>query len=301
MAEGKGKEKMVDNDEEVDGKFILWQVLFFVRWGVTDMANTGSATHGADIRELEAAADQENDHPANQPSDVSDTLTSTNAQRWNDDNVSERGDGTDSLPPPILSTHTSDSKINKWKLWIRHYWDVNDCRDLIPEKMFQRATGGAVMRGRLLENYQGMPKGRLLELLYELAQMSGKSRKKAAWTRIEERWEMRAAGKNGNKAFTAGDVKYAIGYFQFENLRRRGEGGGESSIAARGAVAVAASHSHETHGQNKPEKEAAQDGDKEHESANEDVGAEDGWEEGEEGDKDLLERDQGHGEGDDAT
>jgi hypothetical protein len=33
MAEGKGKEKMVDKDEEVDGKFILWQVLFFCALG----------------------------------------------------------------------------------------------------------------------------------------------------------------------------------------------------------------------------------------------------------------------------
>jgi hypothetical protein len=98
------------------------------------MANTGSATRGADIRALEAAADQENDHPANQPSEFSDTLTSNNVQQWNDDNASERGDETDSLPSPILSTDTLDSKINKWKLWIQHYWDVNDCRDLIPKK-----------------------------------------------------------------------------------------------------------------------------------------------------------------------
>ena len=240
------------------------------------MANTGSATRGADIRALEAAADQENDHPANQPSEFSDTLTSNNVQQWNDDNASERGDETDSLPSPILSTDTLDSKINKWKLWTQHYWDINDCRDLIPKKMFQRATGGTVMRGRLLENYQGMPKGRLLELLYELARMSGKSRKKAVWTRIEERWEMGAAGKNGNKAITAGDVKYAIEYFEIEILRRQGKGGGESSTAAQGAVAVAASHRHEAHGQDKPGREAAQDGDKEHENVNEDVGAEDG-------------------------
>jgi hypothetical protein len=102
---------------------------------------------------------------------------------------------------------------------------VDDCRDLIPEGMHQRGLDNKIMRNRQLESYKGLKwKGELLELLYELARITGSSQKDAAWIKIRKRWDSRPAGTQGNKAITAGDVKHAIEYF-----RNQDGGEGESS------------------------------------------------------------------------
>ncbi|KAG9187099.1 hypothetical protein G6011_04970 [Alternaria panax] len=237
---GKGKAKTVDEDEEVDG------------------FNLG-----------------ENDSLADPAGDFPNVVTGTKAvegiaqQQRNDRTSLEQEDESSSVPQPILPDDTEDKRFKKWNLWIQYYWNVTDCRALIPEDMLQRGANGKVAYNRELENYQTTRKGEILELLYELAQMTGLSQKDAAWAKIRDKWDERPWGKDGYKAITVSDVKYAIHYFQCQ-----GGGGAELTTAAQGAIAVAAPHSDKAHNRDKVEGEADQEGDEEREDTGEGLQAE---------------------------
>ena len=79
--------------------------------------------------------------------------------------ASEHDNETDSLPPSILPDDTEAVRFQKWNRWIQHYWNVDDCKDLIPDDMFERAPNRKPKRGGRLENFRGSYKGELLEQL----------------------------------------------------------------------------------------------------------------------------------------
>lgn len=172
--------------------------------------------------------------------------------------ASEHDNETDSLPPSILPDDTEAVRFQKWNRWIQHYWNVDDCKDLIPDDMFERAPNRKPKRGGRLENFRGSYKGELLEQLYKLARITGSLQRDEAWAKIREKWNARSAGKNGNKAMTVGDVKFAIEFFRSQGASIR-----EPSAAAEGAIANAAPQSDETHSRAKLEGEASKR-DKEH-------------------------------------
>lgn len=62
--------------------------------------------------------------------------------------------------------------------------------------------------------YGSKRKGEALELLYELAMMTGVSRRDEAWAKIKENFKSRKATTGEHKALTTGDVKFALGYFR---------------------------------------------------------------------------------------
>ncbi|RYO35971.1 hypothetical protein AA0113_g11486 [Alternaria arborescens] len=166
--------------------------------------------------------------------------------------ASEHDNGIDSLPPSILPDDTEAVRFQKWNRWIQHYWNVDDCKDLIPDDMFERAPNRKPKRGGRLENFRGSYKGELLEQLYKLARITGSLQRDEAWAKIRDKWNARSAGKNGNKAMTVGDVKFAIEFFRSQGASIR-----EPSAAAEGAIANAAPQSDETHSRDKLEGEAS--------------------------------------------
>jgi hypothetical protein len=91
-----------------------------------------------------------------------------------------------------------------------------------------------------------------------LARITGSLQRDEAWAKIREKWNGRSTGKNGNKAMTVGDVKFAIEFFRSQGASIR-----EPSAAAEGAIANAAPQSDETHSRDKLEGEASKR-DKEH-------------------------------------
>lgn len=129
---------------------------------------------------------------------------------------------------------------------------MDDCKDLIPDDMFERAPNRKPKRGGRLENFRGSYKGELLEQLYKLARITGSLQRDEAWAKIRDKWNARSAGKNGNKAMTVGDVKFAIEFFRSQGASIR-----EPSAAAEGAIANAAPQSDETHSRDKLEGEAS--------------------------------------------
>ncbi|KAL1801148.1 hypothetical protein ACET3X_001490 [Alternaria dauci] len=179
----------------------------------------------------------ENDDLASQSGNAPGSVSNTKANKDNPQNPQsdittlEHEDGSDSFPPRILPNDTDAIRFQKYNLWIQHYWNVNDCKDLISEDMFPRDSKQNPMRGSKLENHGGMRKGELLELLYELARITGPSRRDAAWAKIREKWNARPPGKNGNKTLSIGDVshgitrKYETAIISALNLQKHVEGG----------------------------------------------------------------------------
>jgi hypothetical protein len=77
---------------------------------------------------------------------------------------------------------------------IEYYWEVEDCRDLIPEKMLQRDSDKYLLRNRDMKMYGPRGNGEALDLLYELAKITGTQLRGAAWAKIEESWQERRGG-----------------------------------------------------------------------------------------------------------
>jgi len=69
---------------------------------------------------------------ATKPVETSGTAATLNATGAT---INQEDDDSDALPAAIIPTDSQDVKIKKWNLWINHYWQVQDCRDLIPENL----------------------------------------------------------------------------------------------------------------------------------------------------------------------
>jgi len=103
----------------------------------------------------------------------------------------------------------------KWNRWIEYYWNVTDTRTLVPEHMRPRGKLGEPLN-RALQNYgsNNRTRGRVLELLYELARITKEERKDLAWAEIEKKWKSRRAGSEDGKALSDGDVMAALNHFR---------------------------------------------------------------------------------------
>ncbi len=153
----------------------------------------------------------------------------------------------------ILTTDNQETKIKLWKAWIEYYWEVEDCRDLIPEEMLQRDSDKHPLRNRDMKMYGPGRNGEVLELLYELAKITGIQLRDAAWAKIGENWKNRRGGRNGNKALSLRDAQYALDHFR--NLRPNE---GERSTPAEEQLSSAATQSDKAQNQKEQKQEANQ-------------------------------------------
>ncbi|KAI4605772.1 hypothetical protein J4E83_010435 [Alternaria metachromatica] len=174
--------------------------------------------------------------------------------------INQQDDDSDALPADILPTDSQKDKYRKWNLWINYYWQVRDCRDLIPFNMLQRHNKIPI-RSRELKSYGTNGNGEVLKLLYELAKITRMQQKDDAWKIIKGHCADRPIRKNSYKALSISDVKFALDYFRDLLQDER-----ESSAAADGVDSAAASNHTETQGQEEIEEEASLAGDENQET-----------------------------------
>jgi hypothetical protein len=87
---------------------------------------------------------------ADDPEEGSGAARSTKTTRAS---IDQQQDDTIAPPLSILPTDSQDAKIEKWNLWINHYWEISDCRQLIPENLLQRGKKGMTVRNRSMKLY----------------------------------------------------------------------------------------------------------------------------------------------------
>ena len=179
-----------------------------------DADSTEPFARGATHNEMAVSNAGEESSDENQASEPSKTPTQ---QQRIDSGASIQDEGTDSRqhPDPILPGDSTETLNMKWKRWIEYYWNVTDTRTLVPEHMRPRGKLGEPLN-RALQNYGGnnRTRGRVLELLYQLARITKEERKDLAWAEIEKKWKSRRAGSEGGKALSDGDVMAALNYFR---------------------------------------------------------------------------------------
>ena len=130
----KGKLKMVDTAADDDGMFIS-HMLFEVAKGLI-CAEAESAELTSDDEEVvdlpNDTDDVDDTIKPGETSGIAATVDTTVAS------INQHNNDSGALPAAILPTDSQKDKYIKWNLWINHYWQVQDCRDLIPVNMLQR-------------------------------------------------------------------------------------------------------------------------------------------------------------------
>ena len=244
---------MVDTTADDDGMFIS-HMLFEVakELNCAEADSTGLTTDDDEV--VDSPYDTDDVDAATRPARTSQTAATLSTT---DATTNQQDDDSDALPAAILPTDSQDDKIKKWNLWINHYWQERDCRRLIPEEMLQRHNNKKTIRSRELKSYGKKRNGEVNELLYELAKITRMQRKDDAWKIIKGHCADRPMRKDGHKALSISDVKFALDYF-----RGVAQDEGEEPAAAGGVVSAAMSDDSETQGQEEIEEHASSAGDK---------------------------------------
>ncbi|KAI4669622.1 uncharacterized protein J4E88_009904 [Alternaria novae-zelandiae] len=251
-----GKQKMVDTTGDDDGMFTS-DTLFEAVKELTCAEPDSTKLTTDDDEVVDSPYDTDDADDAIKPGKTSRataTLDTTVAT------INQQDDDSDALPANILPTDSQEDKYRKWNLWINHYWQVQDCRDLIPNNMLERYNK-IPNRNRELKRYGTNRNGEVLELLYELAKITRMQRKDDAWKIIKGHCADRPMRKDGHKALSISDVKFALDYFRDLLQDER-----ESSAAADGVDSAAASNHTEYQGQEEIEEEASLAGDENQET-----------------------------------
>ena len=245
--EGRVKQKMVDTTADNDGMFGL--CTFVILPGELIYAGADSSGLTTDDDEVVDPADDTDDvDAATKPAETSETPATVDTTVAS---INQHNNDSGALPAAILPTDSQKDKYRKWNLWINHYWQVQDCRDLIPVNMLQRHNK-IPTRKRGLQSYGNNRNGEVLELLYELAKITRMQRKDDAWKIIKGHCADRPVRKDGDyKTLSAGDVKFALDYF-----RDVAQDEGELSASANGVAPAAASNDTEPQDQGELEEEA---------------------------------------------
>ncbi|KAI4611098.1 uncharacterized protein J4E87_010617 [Alternaria ethzedia] len=215
-----------------------------------EAGSNGLATDGDEV--VDPVDDTDDADDAIKPGKTSAATASLNTT---DAIANQQDDDPAALPAAILPTDSQKDKYRKWNLWINHYWQVQDCRDLIPVNMLQRHNKIPI-RSRELKSYGTNGNGEVLQLLYELAKITRMQRKDDAWKIIKGHCADRPMRKDGYKALSISDVKFALDYF-----RDLAQDEGEPSDSAHGVASAGASNDTDTQGQEEIEEEASLAGD----------------------------------------
>jgi hypothetical protein len=102
-------------------------------------------------------------------------------------------------------------QFEKYKRGIEKYWGVPADKNLVPKGM--ETTDNKQKRYRRELQSYGTPKGSVLELLYELAQIT-QNRQQEAWAKIAEEVGKR---KHNNKRLSNKDIQLTIEHFRNNN------------------------------------------------------------------------------------
>jgi hypothetical protein len=141
-----------------------------------------------------------------------DRLTGLNRRQSNRYNGKEYG--TVATKKSKTPKKYTSAMFDEYKHGIERCWGVAADKDLVPEGMQTTDNNQRRLR-RELQSY-GTPKGSVLELLHELAQVT-ENRQEAAWARITEEFRKR---RGNNKRLSNNDVQLTIQYFKNKSQKR---------------------------------------------------------------------------------
>ncbi|KAI4676987.1 uncharacterized protein J4E84_009287 [Alternaria hordeiaustralica] len=226
-----GKEKMPDtyaDDEGMLVSYTLFEIAKELIWAEAESIELTSD----DDEVVDSPYDTDDADDAIEPGESSETSATVDTTVAS---INQHNNNSVALPAAILPTDSQKDKYRKWNLWINHYWQVQDCRDLIPVNMLERYNK-IPNRNRELKRYGTNRNGEVLELLYELAKITRMQRKDDAWKIIKGHCADRPMRKDGHKALSISDVKFALDYFRGLPQEEGEESAAASELASTAAL-----------------------------------------------------------------